>query len=143
MSSIWFNVIVIIVAAATIGLSIANIVYYNRIKNNTCGAVSNNEANTMLWLNIVMIVLAAILFLWGIANLIFTSKTSCLKNTTDNQYCQCGYQKIQPVVYTQHSSPGYSSPVYTQPNPVPVYTQHSSPVYTQPNPVPGYTQQPC
>ncbi len=68
--SMWFNIIVIIVAAATIGVSIANIVYYNRIRTGTCGEISHSEAVTMLWINAGLIVLAAVIFLWAIWRLV-------------------------------------------------------------------------
>lgn len=87
MSSTWFNVITIIVSAAAIGIGIANVIYYNRIRGGTCGAVSDSEATTMLWINVVLIVLAAIPFLWGIINLFFPAKCTPM---TDMEYDECG-----------------------------------------------------
>jgi hypothetical protein len=75
--SMGFNIVVILVSAAAIGLSIANIISYNRIRTGTCGAVSTGEATTMLWLSVALIVLAAIPFLWAMWRLIMTTRYSC------------------------------------------------------------------
>ena len=76
MSSMWFGLVVVIVAAATIGVSIVNLIYYNRIRTGTCGAVSHDEATTMFWINIGLIVLASVLFIWGLVNLFMSGKYS-------------------------------------------------------------------
>lgn len=115
----WFNVITIIVSAAAIGIGIANIIYYNRIRGGTCGAVSEGEATTMLWINVVLIVLAAIPFLWGIVNLFFPSKCPSMMEDVD----ECGthgYQTYPPVGYAPAhmvAQPGVVAPPHmvTQP----------------------------
>jgi len=69
----WFKIIVIFVAMATIALSIVNLVYYNRIRNGTC-VVSHSEAVTMFWLNFILMILAIIVFLWTLWKLIMPEK---------------------------------------------------------------------
>ena len=73
----WFKIIIIIVAAATIGVSIANIIYYNRIRSSNSTVISHNEAVTMLWINIILIVFAAVIFIWAIWRLIFPHIIIC------------------------------------------------------------------
>lgn len=68
----WFKIIVTIVSGFFIGIAIANIVYYNRIRSGTCNAVTKNEANVMFWINIVILVIAVIIFLWSLWRLLFT-----------------------------------------------------------------------
>jgi len=44
----WFKILAFILSAIVVATSIANIVFYNKIRNGTCNAVSNNQAITML-----------------------------------------------------------------------------------------------
>lgn len=77
IESMWFKIVVIIVAAATIGVCIANIIYFNRLRNSTCNEISSGEAVTMFWINIVLLALASIVFILCIWKLIVPSKCSC------------------------------------------------------------------
>ena len=70
----WFLAIVLLLTIFTIGVTIANIYYYNKIKNGSCNAVTNGEANTLMWVNIIVLVTAAIVMIWDIWRLFFTHK---------------------------------------------------------------------
>lgn len=71
----WYKIIVFIVSAIFVGFSIANIVYYNRIRTGTCAAVTSGEATTLMWLNIALLVIAGLIFLWSLWRLIFSHNT--------------------------------------------------------------------
>lgn len=69
----WFKVIVFISTGFIAGVSLANIIYYDRIRKSsrTCSAVTNTEATTMVALNVVIFILAVIVFLWSLWKLLF------------------------------------------------------------------------
>ena len=71
----WFKIIVFLLSAAVIGVTIANIIYYNKIRNGTCGAVTHGEATTMLWVNVILLIVAIFVFIWSIWKLLFTHDT--------------------------------------------------------------------
>lgn len=80
--AVWFKIIVLIVSAVFVGFSIANIVYFNRIRKGNCEEVSEGEATTLLWLNIVMVIIAGIIFIWSLWRLIFSRETRQRVQTT-------------------------------------------------------------
>lgn len=69
----WFKILVFIFSAVVVGLFIANVVYYNRIR--TGGTVTTGEATSMLWLSVIFLILGIIVFLWSIWSLIFSKET--------------------------------------------------------------------
>lgn len=69
----WFKIIVFIFSAISVGLFIANVVYFNRIR--TGGTVTTGEATSMLWLSVIFLVIAIIVFLWTIWSLVFSKGT--------------------------------------------------------------------
>jgi len=71
----WFKIVVFLLTSIVVGVSIANIVYYNRIRSGTCGAVSNGEATTMLWISVIVLIIAALIWLWSIWRLFFSRET--------------------------------------------------------------------
>lgn len=71
----WFKIIVFILSAVVVGVTIANIVYFNRIRNGTCQAISHNTATTMVWVNAILLVIAIIIFLWSLWRLLFSGTT--------------------------------------------------------------------
>jgi len=68
----WFKIVTMIIAGFFVGFSIANVIYFNRIRTESCMAVTRGEATTMLWVNIALLVIATILFLWSLVRLIFS-----------------------------------------------------------------------
>lgn len=68
----WFKIIIFIVTGFVLGVSIANIVYYNRIKSGTCNAVTSGEANAMFWINIIIAVAVGLVMLWSLWRLLFS-----------------------------------------------------------------------
>ena len=58
-----FKIVVFLLAAIVVGVTIANIVYYNRIRNGTCNAVTHGEATTLVWVNAILLIIAALIFL--------------------------------------------------------------------------------
>jgi hypothetical protein len=57
----WFSILILIVAAVIVGLTIANILYFNRIRQG--GTVQPSEASSMVWLNVIVMIGAVIVFL--------------------------------------------------------------------------------
>lgn len=61
-----FNVGAFIGAIIIGGIAIANVIYFNRLRETQNNGITHNEAVTMLWLNVVVIAIAVIAFLWSI-----------------------------------------------------------------------------
>lgn len=71
----WFKIIVTLLSAVIIGVTIANLVYYNKIRTGSCNAVSSGEATTMLWINVVLLVIGAVVFIWSLYRLFVSHDT--------------------------------------------------------------------
>ena len=71
----WFKIIVTLLSAIIIGVTIANLVYFNKIRTGTCNAVSSGEATTMLWINVILLVIAAVVFIWSLYRLFVSHDT--------------------------------------------------------------------
>lgn len=71
----WFVITVFVISGFATGFSIANTVYYWRIRSaGGCGDVSRGEANAMFWISLVLSIVFILLFLWSIWRLIFSEK---------------------------------------------------------------------
>jgi len=68
----WFKIVAFVGTGFFAGLFLANIVYYNRIRNG--GSVSKNEALSMLWLNAILFAIALALFIWCLVRLLTTQE---------------------------------------------------------------------
>ena len=68
----WFKIIVFILSAIVVGVTIANVAYFNRIRTGSCQALSNSTATTMVWVNAILLVIAIIIFLWSLWRLLFS-----------------------------------------------------------------------
>lgn len=67
----WFKIVVFVVSGFFVGFSLANIIYFNRIRRNGGGGgVTQGEATSMLWINGILFAIALIIFLWSIYRLI-------------------------------------------------------------------------
>lgn len=67
----WFKIVVFVVSGFFVGFSIANMIYFNRIrKAGGGGGVTQGEATAMLWVNGILLAIAVIIFLWSIYRLI-------------------------------------------------------------------------
>ena len=71
----WFKIVVFLLTSIVVGVSIANIVYFNRIRTGNCQAISHGTAVTMIWVNVILLIIAAIIWLWSIWRLIFSRTT--------------------------------------------------------------------
>lgn len=95
----WFKIIVFIFSAIVVGLFIANVVYFNRIRNG--GTVTTGEASSMLWLSVIFLIIGIIVFLWSIWSLVFSKGTrESVKH----------YMLSEPTGFSPNI-PGISSPV--------------------------------
>ena len=68
----WFKIVVFILSSVVVGVTIANVVYFNKIRNGSCQAISHNTATTMVWVNAILLVIAIIIFLWSLWRLLFS-----------------------------------------------------------------------
>lgn len=71
----WFKIIVLIISGFFVGFSVANIVYYAKIRNCTSNSnsncsVSRGEATSMIIVNSILLIISFILFIWSIITLI-------------------------------------------------------------------------
>jgi hypothetical protein len=73
---LWFRIIIIIALIAFLVLFIANAVYYNKLRNGNCTAVTNSEANLMFWLNLIWCVVVGIMLIWAIVRIFIRPKPS-------------------------------------------------------------------
>jgi hypothetical protein len=68
-----FKLVVLIVSGFFVGFSLANIIYFNRIRrNNGCPGVTRGEATAMLWVNAILFAIALIIFIWSIFRIVAT-----------------------------------------------------------------------
>lgn len=71
----WFVISVFLVSGFGTGFSIANSVYYWRIRSaGGCGDVSRGEANAMFWISIILSIVFLLMFIWSIWRLIFSER---------------------------------------------------------------------
>ena len=82
----WFKIAVFIMTGFVLGTSIANIVYYNRIRTGTCNAVTRGEGNAMFWINIIIAVVAGLLMLWSLWRLVFSREFRQQLGSDANSY---------------------------------------------------------
>ena len=107
----WFKITVVISSGFFAGFSIANAIYYNRIRTGACSAITQGEATTLLWINIILAVLAIIIFFWALWLLIFTAE---VRTSISNQAVQYAAGNQGYV-----SQPPPQQPVYQQSYPAP------------------------
>nr|QBK90669.1 MAG: hypothetical protein LCPAC104_01660 [Pithovirus LCPAC104] len=69
----WFRIITFIVSLFFLGISILNAVWYNRIRNGSCNALSKRDAEIGFWLNIFLAIIAGIIFIWALISLFYFS----------------------------------------------------------------------
>lgn len=72
-----YKIAVFIVSAIFVGVSIANIVYFNRLRKETTvnPPVTTSEANVMMWVNIITLIIAGLILLWSLWRLFFTHES--------------------------------------------------------------------
>lgn len=68
----WFKILVFVFSGFFVGFSIANIIYYERLRRSNNNVLTKTESTSMLWINIILLVIAVFIFLWSIWRLIFT-----------------------------------------------------------------------
>ena len=67
----WFKIVVFIVSGFFVGFSLANIIYFNRIRRNGgAPGITVGEATAMLWINAILFGIALIIFIWSIYRLV-------------------------------------------------------------------------
>lgn len=67
----WFKIVVFVVSGFFVGFSLANIIYFNRIRrNNGAPGVTRGEATAMLWINAILFGISLIIFIWSIYRLV-------------------------------------------------------------------------
>jgi hypothetical protein len=67
----WFKIVVFVVSGFFVGFSLANIIYFNRIRrNNGVPGITRGEATSMLWINAILFAISLIIFIWAIFRLV-------------------------------------------------------------------------
>lgn len=99
-----YKIAVFVVSAIFVGVSIANIVYYNRLRKETTAdpPVSTSEANVMMWVNIITLVIAGLIFLWSLWRLFFTreSRVAVKQYVTSPEHgARTGFKAPLPAQY--------------------------------------------
>ena len=62
-----FTIVVFVVSGFFVGFSLANIIYFNRIRSNGgAPGVTRGEATAMLWVNAILFGIALIIWIWSI-----------------------------------------------------------------------------
>lgn len=150
-----FRIAVLVISIIIIGVGIANIFYFNKIRQNPTADITSGVAIAMIVVNAIVIILALALLIWAIVGLV-----SCWSYGTPTYVVQAPVPVVTqpapvvqpapviqpPAVVAQPVMQPYVQPqVYTQPVVQPqVYTQPvvQPQVITQPQVVtqPVYTQ---
>ena len=83
----WFKIATFIISGFFIGFSIANLVYYDRLRKGNCDTISTGEATSMLWLNVILLIIAVLMFFWALWKLIFSQeKRKSIATATRNYF---------------------------------------------------------
>jgi hypothetical protein len=131
----WFQALTLIGTGLVIGVTVADVYFFHRIRSGN--TVSNSEANTMMILNIIILVLAIIIFIWALYRIIFTAQAkNYIANTvTTNVQAVGGWLTAPPqgVINLGANSP--SLPVV--PAAVPAISTGYTTLGVQPGIVPG------
>ena len=88
--TLWYRILALVTTGLIIGYSIANIVYYNRLRSSVSSAVSRGEATSMFVFSIIILLLATIIFIITLVRIFLGSKershligkATALANTT-------------------------------------------------------------
>ena len=73
---LWWRIIIVIVLALFLTLFIVNTIYYNRIMNGSCLAISNSTATTLFWFNLIWCGVVGAILIWAIIRLFFGRSTT-------------------------------------------------------------------
>lgn len=67
----WFKISVFVISGFFVGFSLANIIYFNRLRRaGGGGGVTRSEATSMLWINGILFAIALVIFIWSIYRLV-------------------------------------------------------------------------
>ncbi len=87
----WFKIVVLIATGFFAGFFIANAIYFNRIMNGSCSAVTKTEATVLFWANIILAIIAGIIFIWVLFRIVWVrrpskeEKTAAEKTTSEKK----------------------------------------------------------
>lgn len=70
----WFKFTVFAVSGFMAGVSLANVIYYNRIRTESCDAVTKGQARSMYIINIIIFIVSFALFIWSAVKIFFTQQ---------------------------------------------------------------------
>lgn len=73
-----FKIFVFIASGFIAGFTIANIIYFNRLRSSPSPSVSSGEASALMWLNVILLLLAVLAFIWSIIQLVTFHPTTVL-----------------------------------------------------------------
>jgi len=65
-----FKIFVFIASGFIAGFTIANIIYFNRLRSSPSPSVTSGEASALMWLNVILLLLAVLAFIWSIIQLV-------------------------------------------------------------------------
>lgn len=119
-----FAFVVLLVMLVLIGFLIANVVYYNKIKNGT--SLSTSQANSLFILNIIGLIIVVFIFFYAIFATIRSRRYTIATTTT--VVSEDG--TMTETVTTQDVATASSAPVVV-PAPVPVAVRAPAPIARQ------------
>ena len=67
----WFKIVTVFGTGIATAAFVANAIYFARIKDGSCNAVTSGEATTLLWINIILAIVIGLHFIWSLWRLIF------------------------------------------------------------------------
>ena len=102
----FYRSIVLISSAASLGIGIAALYYFNKIRfNGACGPVSEGTATTMVWLLLLLVILAAVAFFWSLFRLIFSGEDHDVVNHNFNLHTHIVSSDPDAIVVPPPTSP--------------------------------------
>lgn len=96
----WFKVFAFIISGFVVGVSIANIIYFNRLRKKPSTDITSTEATSMLWVNIVILVISSLLFIFALWKLIFSQSYRAKLVTKTKRYFTDTGSGFTPVTTT-------------------------------------------
>ena len=102
----FYRAVVLIAAGFSLGVGVANLYYFNKIRlNGACGPVSEGTATTMVWLNLALVILAAVAFFWSLFRLIFSGEDHDVVNHNFNLHTHIVSSDPDAIVIPPPTSP--------------------------------------
>ena len=104
-----FRIVVLVLSIVIIGIAIANIVFFNRIRQNPTSEISSTTAIVMMVMNVIIIILSLGLLIWAAVGLSY-----CRSTGVPPAVPAVVVSEPAPVAVVRHTEPQYVTVPHSQ-----------------------------